>query len=425
LSQELGRLQDLLSRRSAEFKATTQPIDLDAIQSLLPNNAALIEYARYQAVDFTLTPEQQWGDDRYVAYVLTSNGDIQAVDLGATADIDLLIADLNVALQNPNVGLEQVKEAAHALESVVLAPLRPSLASADHWLISPDGALNLVPFEALVDKNGQFLVDQITTTYLTSGRDLLRLQVPSPAQQPPLLLADPIFNQPGQEPVIAQTPTTRSTSFADVRQALIPSLPETLVEAEAIQAMLPQAQLLVGAEATEAAIKQVQRPSILHIATHGFFLGANPDETPSIDNALLRSGLLLSGFRLGQSGGTEDGMLTALEVAGLDLFGTQLVVLSACDTGQGDTTVGEGVYGLRRALVLAGSQSQVISLWQVQDDTTKDLMVDFYTRLMDGEGRSEALRNARRAMLLDEQTAHPYYWASFIQSGDWRPITVD
>ena len=101
------------------------------------------------------------------------------------------------------------------------------------------------------------------------------------------------------------------------------------------------------------------------------------------------------------------------------------MVLSACDTGQGDTTVGEGVYGLRRALVLAGSRSQVISLWRVQSDTTTDLMIAYYDRLTQGEGRSEALRNTRIAMLQDPATAHPYYWAPFIQSGDWQPLDLD
>jgi CHAT domain-containing protein len=104
-------------------------------------------------------------------------------------------------------------------------------------------------------------------------------------------------------------------------------------------------------------------------------------------------------------------------------LGTQMVVLSACDTGQGDLSAGEGVYGLRRALVLAGSKSQVISLWQVQDAPTKNLMVSYYEQLLRGKGRSEALREVQLTMLKDEQTAHPYYWAPFIQSGDWSPMS--
>ncbi|MDF0673932.1 MAG: CHAT domain-containing protein [Nitrospira sp.] len=114
--------------------------------------------------------------------------------------------------------------------------------------------------------------------------------------------------------------------------------------------------------------------------------------------------------------------LTAAELAQMDLRGTQLVVLSACETAVGDVQNGEGVYGLRRALVLAGAESQVTSLWKVADDATKDLMVDYYHRLLKGEGRSEALRNAQLTMMKSKDRSHPYSWAAFVPIGDWRPL---
>ena len=184
------------------------------------------------------------------------------------------------------------------------------------------------------------------------------------------------------------------------------------------------------------ALKQVQFPRILHLATHGFFLSdlepalplnplagelmtaARAPVVPTTENPLLRSGLALAGFNLRQSG-SEDGVLTALEAAGLDLQGTELVVLSACDTGVGEIANGEGVYGLRRALTIAGARSQLMSLWQVADIGTAALMVDYYDRLLQGEGRSEALRQAQLALLQDPQYRHPYYWAAFIFQGDW------
>jgi CHAT domain-containing protein len=119
---------------------------------------------------------------------------------------------------------------------------------------------------------------------------------------------------------------------------------------------------------------------------------------------------------------TDDGILTGLEVAALDLRGTKLVVLSACETGVGDVQIGEGVYGLRRALVLAGSESQVMSLWQVEDTATRDLMIGFYRRMLAGAGRADALRDAQLELIATAGRQHPYYWASFIQSGDWRPL---
>jgi CHAT domain-containing protein len=185
------------------------------------------------------------------------------------------------------------------------------------------------------------------------------------------------------------------------------------------------------------------------LATHGFFLPS--DEPPELvgalaptaadlklpvgfqmdsaeavkssqENPLLRSGLALaSANRL--SDGAEDGVLTALEAAGLDLWGTQLVVLSACETGVGEVTAGEGVYGLRRALVIAGAESLIMSLWQVDDDATMQLMTGYYQRLGEGQGRGDALRQVQLKMLRRAETAHPFYWAAFIGAGDWRPLT--
>jgi CHAT domain-containing protein len=250
--------------------------------------------------------------------------------------------------------------------------------------------------------------------------------------------------------VAATTPTAargtkqRSTDLATLR---VEALPGTLAEANAISPKLNGAIVLTGAQATENALKQVQAPRILHIATHGFFLadaaptniasrspmlspllnkansfgGIRPPISGNTENALLRSGLALAGFNVRQSG-SEDGVLTAQEAAGLDLHGTQLVVLSACETGIGNIANGEGVYGLRRAFVLAGAASQLTSLWQVSDAGTKDLMVQYYDRLLANQGRSDALRQTQLDFLHSANYAHPYYWAAFVPSGDWRSL---
>jgi CHAT domain-containing protein len=139
------------------------------------------------------------------------------------------------------------------------------------------------------------------------------------------------------------------------------------------------------------------------------------------ENPLLRSGLALAGANALHSGG-EDGILTALEASGLDLWGTRLVVLSACETGVGKVSNGEGVYGLRRALVIAGAESLVMSLWQVDDLSTRDLMTRFYRKLENGEGRSAALRSAQLETLTQPAQRHPFYWAAFQLTGDGSPI---
>ena len=140
-----------------------------------------------------------------------------------------------------------------------------------------------------------------------------------------------------------------------------------------------------------------------------------------IENPLLRSGLALAGANL-RTGREDDGILTALEASDLNLWGTKLVVLSACDTGVGVARNGEGVYGLRRALVLAGSETQVMSLWPVSDYATQRLMKAYYARLKQGKGRGEALRSVKLEMLRQQGLEHPFYWASFIQSGKWTKL---
>jgi CHAT domain-containing protein len=130
-----------------------------------------------------------------------------------------------------------------------------------------------------------------------------------------------------------------------------------------------------------------------------------------------RAGLAMAGANQG-----AQGIVTAREIAGFDWWGTQLVVLSACETGIGAVPSGDGVYGLRRALVLAGAESQVVSLWSVSDASTRALMRDYYGELARGTGRAEALRRAQLHLLHQPRYAHPYYWAAFIPAGDWRPL---
>jgi CHAT domain-containing protein len=221
-------------------------------------------------------------------------------------------------------------------------------------------------------------------------------------------------------------------------------LPGTRQEAESIQRLLPQAQLFLGPEATKERLLHLPPPGILHLATHGFFLqdapaakgsravghfGSPGDDTPASlpPDPLLRSGLLLAGASAPGSGASspnqppsESALVTALELAGLDFWGTQLVVLSACDTGRGDVKLGQGVYGLRRALVVAGAETVVMSLWKVKDDATQQLMEAYYRNLLAGKGRATALREAMR--WLRATKPHPHSWAPFIVLGRDAPL---
>jgi CHAT domain-containing protein len=222
-------------------------------------------------------------------------------------------------------------------------------------------------------------------------------------------------------------------------------LPATAEEAAQIKSVLglQSEEMLLEERANKRELKELRSPAILHIATHGYFLQEEEREANAeqrltriksgiigegaeeelrgmkLENPLLRSGLLLAGANRGNG---DEGILTALELTGLDLWGTKIVVLSACDTGVGEVKNGDGVYGLRRALVLAGSESQMMSLWPVSDAGTRDLMINYYRALKAGEGRSAGLRRVRLEFLKDARRAHPYYWASFIQSGEWANL---
>jgi CHAT domain-containing protein len=197
-----------------------------------------------------------------------------------------------------------------------------------------------------------------------------------------------------------------------------PPLAATAEEARAIKALFPDAALFTGSHARKATLQNVEAPRMLHIASHGFFL---QDARANGENPLLRAGLALAGANLPRDSG-EGGILTALEASGLNLWGTKLVTLSACDTGIGEVRNGEGVYGLRRAFVLAGAEALVMSLWPVSDSIARETMVEYYTGLRAGLGRGDALRQSKLAMLKRDARRHPFYWASFIQSGQWTTL---
>ncbi len=416
IEEQLTTLEDQLSRRSSEFAdLTTSPTVAD-IQATLPEGTALVEFIRYQPFNPTASASERFGSTRYAAYILAADGTLQGLDLGPADAVDAAVRTFSISLASPNTPLFQVKEEAQALDALVMAPVQAALGDTTTVFLSPDGALSLIPFEALVDESNQYLVETYQFRYLTSGRDLMRIADAVASDNPAVLMGNPTYGRPGA--LVAPDTDGNPTRTIDFENRIFPALPGTQAELDLIAPLLTSPLIYTQTNATEAAIKQQAEPSILHIATHGFF-----EPVGDASNPLLQSGLILAGAADGgQSGPGQDGILTALEVTGLDLRGTQLVVLSACQTGLGALSTGEGLYGLRRAFVLAGSQSQVISLWKVDDTATQELMVDYYDRLIAGTPRDAALRDTQLDFLASDEYSHPYYWAAFIGSGDWRPL---
>jgi CHAT domain-containing protein/tetratricopeptide (TPR) repeat protein len=434
LSAQQEQLETELANRSQVFRRATTPVTLANVQRAIPENAVLVEWFRYTPVDPRKSARARTSVPRYVAYVLKRAGEPIALDVGEAQAIEALAGRLRAALADSASG--DVKQRSAALFAKILAPLRVHLRGVEQILFSPDGELNLIPMAALVDESGAYLTERFDVSYLTSGRDLLRIADESAALSGAVVIADPDYGK-------------RSAAFAATTTSLQPKrspeldrggltfrqLTGTALEAQDLKALLKldETSVLQRREASESNLKRFKSPRILHIASHGFFLSdqeltaeikrrsSSSTTLATSENPLLRSGIALAGANERNSG-DDDGILTALEATQLDLSGTELVVLSACDTGVGEIQNGEGVYGLRRALALAGAQTQVTSLWKVSDDVTRNLMVDYYRRLQQGEGRSAALRSTQRAMLGNKAFAHPYYWASFIPIGNWKPL---
>jgi tetratricopeptide (TPR) repeat protein len=368
-----------------------------------------------------------------------------------------------------------------ALRETLFDRLLSALAGSERLLIAPDGDLARLPFELIPNGEEGRLLDAYQFSYVACGRDVLRFGMPAELSGPPIVIADPAFDldtkatatsqqkrnaksapatpragwwsrwfgrskHAGEsQPTLAQTsvvlPPTRRSRDLTGSGYHFGRLAGTRVEGERVSVLLGVQGPWFDTFALEGRLKKESRsPRILHLATHGFFLEDSPHDNdeeqrnwngsgrlsgPLPESPLLRSGLALAGANTWLQGGSlpddaEDGLLTAEDVTGLDLTGTELVVLSACETGLGQIHVGEGVFGLRRSFTLAGAKTLIMSLWSVPDEPTLELMVDYYQRILSGDGRADALRNAQ--LSLRAKYPDPYYWGAFICQGDPGPL---
>ncbi len=378
LEQGISEVERQLSLKSRSYASAKAPVTLESVRAALPPGGVLLQYA-------VQTAGPDGGGEQLVAFVLRSDGQLTGYRLGALQELTARIE-----------GFRQMRSdvLARWLYVRLVAPVLPDPGSASHLFISPDGPLNLLPFEALLGAGDVPLLETVLVSYLDNGRDLLRIraraQLPS---GPPIILANPAFGEGSWAP-----------------------LPATAAEASSLAARFPDARVYTEEQAALSVLRDARGPRILHIATHGFYLPNDP-RTLLDENPMRRAGLLLAGANDPTRGDTR---LVASEAATMDLEGTELAVLSACETGLGDARSGEGVYGMRRALALAGAQSQVVSLWKVGDAATAAFMDAFYARIAVGTPRAEAMREARRALRADPRFTARMEWAAFVLSGDWR-----
>jgi len=403
-----------------------------------------------------------WLPDRYLAFILhAGKGDrVEMIDLGPADRIDKAVAVFKKKMADiEDVQSKKAIKASMRLCGLVFEPLKKGLGKAKELFISPDGNLNLIPFEVLQQApEGHFLIEDYTFNYLAAGRDIIGFGQIKDKGTKALIIGDPDFNM-GEEQksstlrrlALTRTKDDKITKrSSDMRGLSFKRLPATKEEVEKIGALFGKrkADVYTGREALEEVLWRTGPPTILHLATHGFFLNdldlsALVDEkvrgisvvSPAtkqtgrkvkIENPLLRSGIALAGANNAlRFGGTErsDGIVTAEKILSLKLRGTDMVVLSACDTGLGEVKAGEGVYGLRRAFTQAGTRSLVMSMWQVPDQETKELMVEFYKNIRSGKmNRCQSLRQAALKQLKTVKArygnANPLFWGAFVFMGE-------
>jgi len=418
---ELREMQERLERDLAAADPSQDTGGYSAtpeeVCAAVPPDSALVDF---------LTHDNELDRERkVVAFVVSPSCEVRRIDLGPEAHIAGLIASHREALVSrdargdPNSS-RRIDDRGRRLHDEIWSPLAEAIGDARRVLIAPDGPLTGVSFGALPVEDG-YLLERIQISYLESATDLVRWTVPSTATSGLLLIGGVEYGEgPG----------------AACLEASFGPLPGTASEIDAIASSWRKREgevlRLSGRGADEATVAlSMPGQRVIHIASHGFF-GTGKCDSQLTDGVgfdpMVLSGVVLAGANE-EPGSLEtaDGILTAAEVSGLDLAGTELVVLSACETGLGEVKSGEGVLGLRRAFAASGARTLVMSLWSVPDRSTATLMAHFYQSILRRRGPlppGEALRLAQVKMLNHNRAidgdGRPSDWAAFITAGDWR-----
>lgn len=404
LERAANATEKSLSSKSAEFSAgySTQKSSYKQILALLNDTEAVVDIIRVRgfAQDFT-------SDSRYVALILKKGSEMPQL----------------VMMEN---GAELEKKYAKFYRNAVQQKVTDDYSYEQYWTkiekelagkkliyISPDGVYNQMNLNTLKRPDQDYVVNRYDLVIIGNSKDLIALKArkTSVPKKNAFLLGFPDYGTPD-----------------------IVSLPGTKVEIDGVAKVLKtsgyQITQVMAKDATEKNIKSVKAPSLVHIATHGYFLqdagegegsvfGVNAESASR--NPLLRSGLILAGAGKSITGGGSDitsndnGILTAYEAMNLDLEGTNLVILSACETGLGDIKSGEGVYGLQRAFQVAGAEALIMSLWKVDDAATQMLMTNFYNNWIKLGNKQKAFKQAQLQLMAKYK--EPYYWGAFVMMG--------
>ncbi len=480
LTEEKEHVEATLAGKSAAFRIgkELQHLEPAQLQAALPADAALLDFLEYDHYSPALWKEDGWQRERRLVAFVVRRDRLARVDLGPTEVIGAAVQHWRLALQR-RFRTEGDARLGCEVSRLIWQPLQQHLQGASVVLVSPDGALDRIPFAALPgSRKDSYLLEEVALAVVPIPQLLPQLPASGPDAcnaGPSLLLVGDVTYDSAAGATTA--PTQSRAAPRRGKDALFhwQALANTAVEVAAIGNTFRShhgravVTTLQQGQATEAAVRQ-QAPShrYLHFATHGYFA---PTELRSALAELshgaraeggdlfqrhnvagfhpgLLSGLVLAGANRPVDAEKDDGILTALEVEALDFSRVELATLSACETGLGESAGGEGLLGLQRAFQIAGARSVVAGLWQVDDAATRKLMIQFYTNLWEKKlPKLEALRQAQLWMLregeswmqkeglsrgmvdvrvpkerlpVEDGRLAPYYWAAFSLSGDWR-----
>jgi len=478
IEEKLVSASELISRTISESK-----VSLAEIARRLPPTSALIDFVQYRRYD-TQWREQRYAayEQRYAAYLTfplvgdSADVVVERIDLGEAAPIDEAVGVIAKRFAAGQYRHKDLQPAFQHLSDLVYVPLAKHLTNVSHLIICPDGQLSRLPFEMLPIGN-KFLVEEKTISYVTSGREVFRLASSKSNVQSSksLVMGNPDFDfdlKSFPEKRVTRVPNSNEkargesgTSVAhssenglavtrslsrDYSGLKFPPLAGAEAEARSVAKLLGgDGVLRLCVEAREAELKSVQSPRVLDLATHGFFLSdqefsptnsGNADLLANLlaglgapqrvsttktdwENPLVRCGIALAGANRARqipNAVAEDGLLTGLEASLLNLQGTELVILSACDSGAGEVKIGEGVMSLGLAFRIAGAETVLASHWKVNDEATNLLMTEFMRRWREGESRANAWREAQLTLLRSKDFSNPFFWSAFTLTGEWR-----
>ncbi len=401
LKRRADELERELSQKSSLFNESNneQTVTYTTIQQKLKTGEAALEILELHEYKNGFT-----GNDKYIALLLTQN-ELKLIELGETKSINIAIGEF----RTKTIDQKPENEAYEATWRV----LDEQLTGITKLYLSLDGAYHQLSINALKDGAGKYLVDKYSIQFTGNTKDIISVKQTESASIKPtsaFLIGNPLYGKNG---VVAQLPGTE-LEVKNITKLLTTYKVKTTT--------------LYGAKATEAKVKEINSPSILHIATHGYFLAdlsqlettkvLGVDVAAAKENPLLRSGVLLANCEnvfdenFHPSSNSENGILTAYEAMSLNLEKTDLVVLSACETGLGSVKQGEGVYGLQRAFLIAGAKSIIMSLWSVSDEATMELMTLFYTNYAKSGNKQQAFSDAIKQLKIKYK--EPFFWSAFV-----------